>query len=151
MKYHVLSLVTFWIAVSSAPSVTAFVPLRHQARPPTAVLNGVVVVETGVEMNVESLTNELISKLRFRAVRRELERRALDTGGTFSAMKNRLREAVLGLKPTSNSIGDEESTLKISRDVLDEVRTQLHRLRGMFLCYLATHHTNTLFNFTFRP
>ena len=37
------------------------------------------------------LTHDIISKLRFREVQRELERRELDTSGTFTDMRQRLR------------------------------------------------------------
>ena len=125
MNYHVATFITCWIACFSTLSVYSLVPLRHQTRPPNVVLNGAVAVETGVEMNMESLSNELISKLRFRAVRQELERRALDTSGTLSAMKNRLREAALGLKSTNGSIENEEArAIDMGRNVLDEVWTR---------------------------
>ena len=73
---------------------------------------------------MESLTNDLISKLRFREVQKELERRALDTGGTLSTMKNRLREAAMvGMNvPMPMDGSDGHATAVIDVDALDEVR-----------------------------
>jgi hypothetical protein len=39
---------------------------------------------------IEKLTTDIVSKLRFREVQRELEARQLDTTGTFTSMKQRL-------------------------------------------------------------
>lgn len=43
----------------------------------------------------QSLTRDIISKLRFREAQKELENLQLDTSGTLSAMRNRLRHATL--------------------------------------------------------
>jgi hypothetical protein len=119
MKYRASSLAG-WLTLCS--SVHAFAPSSHQPLPSLAVRNSAVLAETVLDKNVESLTNDLISNLRFRAVRRELERRALDTSGTLSEMKKRLRKAALGMKPTIENV---ESTLSIKPDALDKVRISI--------------------------
>ena len=43
-----------------------------------------------------TLTQDLISKFRYRELQRELEARALSTDGTTSQLRSRLREIVLG-------------------------------------------------------
>ena len=45
-----------------------------------------------------SLTQDIISKLRFRDLRRELEGRDLDVYGTTAQLRARLREAALGVE-----------------------------------------------------
>jgi hypothetical protein len=120
MKYRASSVASFLLSVSA--SAYAFVPCRLQPWPSPAVLSSAAVVQEGfADAKVESLTNDLISKLRFRAVRRELEQRALDTSGTFSAMKDRLREAVLGTKMTGTPIENLERARAINGDALAEV------------------------------
>jgi hypothetical protein len=69
---------------------------------------------------LESLTNDVISKLRFREAQSELEQRELDTSGTLSAMRDRLRqEAVQMSAATQKAEGDvvvmdEETLNKVS-------------------------------------
>jgi hypothetical protein len=53
------------------------------------------IAESAPTSSAEDLTNAIISKLHFREAQRELERLHLDTGGTLSAMRNRLRNAAL--------------------------------------------------------
>lgn len=68
---------------------------------------------------VASLTLDIISKLRFRETRRELEQRDLDGSGTFSAMKQRLREVAVGSNPTETNASEEVAV--IDKDILDNV------------------------------
>jgi pentatricopeptide repeat protein len=64
------------------------------------------------DINNESLTNDVISKLRFREVQRALQHRNLDTTGTFSAMKERLRAYENCGKPlTGSTPSDEECAM----------------------------------------
>lgn len=53
-----------------------------------------------------SLTQDLISKLRFRDLRRELEGRQLETTGTTGQLRTRLREATLGEEEECVVVGD---------------------------------------------
>jgi hypothetical protein len=53
------------------------------------------IAESAPTSPAEDLTNAIISKLHFREAQRELERLHLDTGGTLSAMRKRLRNAAL--------------------------------------------------------
>jgi len=56
--------------------------------------------ETSTEPSVlsatESLTQDLVAKLRFRELRKELESRGLSPVGTTGQLRARLREAVIG-------------------------------------------------------
>ena len=49
------------------------------------------------------MTVDIISKLRFREVQRELERRELDTSGTFTSMRERLRHAAMAETTTTTT------------------------------------------------
>lgn len=46
--------------------------------------------ETNTKVKLESLTRDIVSKLRFRELQRELERRQMDASGTYTDMKQRL-------------------------------------------------------------
>lgn len=76
-----------------------------------------------MESKLDSLTSDLISKLRFREVQRELERRALDASGTLSAMKNRLRAATVGVKDPGTTEGSTKSRI-IDTDAINEAFAQ---------------------------
>lgn len=115
MKYQTSVVTSFLLALSST-ATDAFVPAKHNGRAlPVAVLQSAVVDENvGMDTNMESLTNDLISKLRFREVQKELERRALDTKGTLSNMKDRLRESAVGMQVPMPMAGeDEQSTANL--------------------------------------
>jgi len=49
-----------------------------------------------VGIKFDHLTDDIVSKLRFREVQQELERRDLDTSGTFTSMRKRLRQVATG-------------------------------------------------------
>lgn len=55
-------------------------------------------VDTDATEGDSSLTQDLISKLRFRDLRRELEGRDLDASGTTAQLRDRLRVAALGVE-----------------------------------------------------
>lgn len=118
MKY---SNVVLWsILAVLGPSSYAFVPSRMLCRPSLPALNSAIAMEAAADSNVESLSTDLISKLRFREVRRELERRSLDNTGTLTAMKDRLREAALDTKSIRTE--ELEGTKTSNGEALDEVR-----------------------------
>lgn len=56
---------------------------------------GVTDDESSTNVEHTSLSQDLISKLRFRELRHELDKRQLPTDGTTSQLRRRLREAVL--------------------------------------------------------
>ncbi|CAJ1946232.1 unnamed protein product [Cylindrotheca closterium] len=61
----------------------------------------------GIE-SIESLTNDIISKLQFREAQLKLEILKLDTSGTLSAMKDRLRSATVH-KDVEHTTADEDA------------------------------------------
>ena len=122
MKYN-QSIVAIFLFATSLPSTNAFVPSAKRGFSPVSSRRSTVVDETsqiGTESKLDSLTSDLISKLRFREVQRELERRALDASGTLSAMKNRLRAATVGVKGPMTTEGSSQSRI-IDADAINEV------------------------------
>lgn len=106
------------LAVTSTKTNAFVPPIRKRGPIPTAVRSAVVEETAGLNTRMESLTNDLISKLRFREVQRELELRDLETSGTLSVMKNRLREATV----SATQVGRAKESHEIDGDALDEVR-----------------------------
>ncbi len=125
MKYNASVVATFLLAISPF-STNAFIPLKQNGHSHLVFLRSAVIDEmtqNDVESKMDSLTSDLISKLRFREVQRELERRALDASGTLSTMKNRLREATMDNKdPSATKNGD--ASRMIDADVMEEVRNK---------------------------
>lgn len=89
----------------------------------------------------DTLTSDIISKLHFREAQRELERMQLDTSGTLTAMRNRLRDASLQ-RNAKNAEGDgvvraidEEQLNQVSLGLADLLQNNLpsHLLRVLFL------------------
>ena len=65
--------------------------VQHAASPVTLHSTAEAVeTETAAKAGIEKLTVDVVSKLRFREVQRELEARQLDTSGTFTSMRQRL-------------------------------------------------------------
>lgn len=124
MKFRSSVVASTLLALSGASSSEAFVPSKHTGRvPSTSLLKGVAVDETvdqvASDSKIEALTNDIISKLRFREVQKELEMREMDSSGTLSAMRSRLREVTLS---TTVSPKNGAETLNIDEDALNEVR-----------------------------
>lgn len=134
MKFQSSVVASFLLAVAAAPVAHAFVLPTNHGRDYRSSLQSSVVEEPTTSSKVESLTHDLISKLRFREVQRELEIRALDTSGTLSAMKNRLREAAVVVKEAMPMKGVDEETRVIDGDALDEVRNGCMPSRRHLLC-----------------
>ena len=89
-------------------------------RPPTRL--NVAVESTEVEEDVTTkLTHDIISKLRFREVQRELKRRELDTSGTFTDMRKRLRLLVPGNTEKEQNTESGTSVHVIGEDALNAV------------------------------
>jgi len=61
------------------------------ARMSTEVDGDLKTSEKSSNAELDGLTDDIVSKLRFREVQRELELRDLDTSGTFTSMRKRLR------------------------------------------------------------
>ena len=137
-----------WVSVSTSYS-SAFVPSKHQhvnvvrddvrkkhnhnfvpakvtmvGTPETSdstTTEGSTTTTTTTSPN-ESLTNDIISKLRYRDIVKELEQRDLDTSGTLSDMKDRLRQVTMidgEAMTTKNKNADE--TYDIDKEALDKV------------------------------
>jgi len=66
---------------------------------------------------LKALTTDIVSKLRFREVQRELERRELDTSGTFTDMRTRLKE--LATTDNKESSETDEDVRVIGEDALN--------------------------------
>jgi hypothetical protein len=65
---------------------------------------------------IEKLTIDIVSKLRFREVQRELEARQLDTSGTFTDMRQRLRHVAAkegGDEPTAQKKPKESGNVRV--------------------------------------
>ena len=116
MKFHrsVLGFLTASASLDVALAFSSFTPNRNNAK--TLVYSSVAEVDTGSA--TESLTNDIISKLQFREAQRELQRLELDTTGTLSAMRDRLREATV---QRSNTEADSEVRV-IDEEKLNKVR-----------------------------
>jgi hypothetical protein len=92
MRFHasfVASALLVSVSVSVTSAAAAFVPLKQNVRSFSSVKSSSS--STAME-ETKSLTYNLISKLQYRAVQRELLERDLDASGTLSSMRNRLRE-----------------------------------------------------------
>ena len=116
MKFHrsVLGFFTVSASLDVALAFSSFTPNRNNAK--TLVYSSVAEVDTASA--TESLTNDIISKLQFREAQRELQRLELDTTGTLSAMRDRLREATV---QRSNTEADSEVRV-IDEEKLNKVR-----------------------------
>ncbi|KAG7366982.1 PPR: pentatricopeptide repeat domain containing protein [Nitzschia inconspicua] len=75
---------------------------QHAPRSPTEIQSTAeastasnAVTATTPKKGIEKLTLDIVSKLRFREVQRELEARQLDTSGTFTDMRQRLRHVAV--------------------------------------------------------
>ena len=76
------------LAVTSRPSSSAVVITRMS----TEVDEDIDTKNDNKKSQMKGLTKDLVSKLRFREVQKELELRDLDTSGTFTSMRTRLRQ-----------------------------------------------------------
>jgi hypothetical protein len=122
MKYQA-SVVASILALSLGAS-HAFAPPNQNGRPSLSVMKSMAVddkaTSTTTETPFDSLTLDLISKLRFREAQRQLEQRDLDATGTLSAMRDRLRQVADGKDSAmqtaqdSTPVIDEETMNKVS-------------------------------------
>ena len=69
---------------------------------------------------LKALTLDIVSKLRFREVQKELELRELDTSGTFTDMKFRLKQLVTD-EDSNKSNDSSEDVRVIGEDELNKV------------------------------
>jgi len=87
------------------PNAASFRGQQHSVR-----MTATTEIEESTEISGESpemqhLTADLVSKLRFREAKKELERREIDSTGTFTDMKSRLLE-LMPDAPTADVISD---------------------------------------------
>ena len=80
---------------------------------------------------IESLTHDIISKLQFREAQDKLEMLQLDTSGTLSAMRERLRGATVHKGAESTPV--EEEVPAIDEEKLNAVR------RGLMILNLSCY------------
>lgn len=86
-------------------------------------LQSVTLRSTAEAPAIESLTNDIISKLQFREAQGRLEQLQLDTSGTLSAMRARLRSVTGNEGVYSTPVGDEEVPVSVTeQEKLNEVR-----------------------------
>ncbi|KAL3939847.1 MAG: hypothetical protein SGBAC_005505 [Bacillariaceae sp.] len=102
MKFHPLtvSLVSLSFLSYSCVGFSAQQNVRN--------LQSVTLRSTAGAPAIESLTNDIISKLQFREAQGRLEQLQLDTSGTLSAMRARLRSVTGHEGVQSTPVGDEE-------------------------------------------
>jgi len=98
-----IALATSWAAQSAA-----FQPIgvsTHKTRGEQLIARKVAApeIEEETETGMTTLTRDLVSKLRFREAKEELERRELDASGTLTDMRSRLRELAVDGETDQNS------------------------------------------------
>jgi hypothetical protein len=109
MRLHA-SVVASALLVSVA-STAAFVPLKQNSLRIVSSVKSTAVEET------KTLTYDHISKLRYRALQRELLERDMDASGTLSSMRGRLREVSCddsSKDSSENCIIDDEKLATVS-------------------------------------
>ena len=79
----------------------------------------------GDDSELEALTADIVSKLRFREVQRELERREVDTTGTFTTMRTRLMELADDANNGEQNTEGSHDVHVISNDALNTVSLDL--------------------------
>lgn len=117
MKFHPLtvSLVSLSFLSYSCVGFSAQQNVRN--------LQSVTLRSTAGAPAIESLTNDIISKLQFREAQGRLEQLQLDTSGTLSAMRARLRSVTGHEGVQSTPVGDEEVPVSATeQEKLNEVR-----------------------------
>ena len=121
------------VLASLAATSTSFQPNRvsirtgpghqHVVRSVTApevAEEGTKAAESSHSAELKALTTDIVSKLRFREVQKELELRELDTSGTFTDMRTRLKE--LATDDGNTKINEiEEDVRVIGEDALNTV------------------------------
>eukprot|EP00538_Stauroneis_constricta_P006388 CAMPEP_0119572880 /NCGR_PEP_ID=MMETSP1352-20130426/44845_1 /TAXON_ID=265584 /ORGANISM="Stauroneis constricta, Strain CCMP1120" /LENGTH=722 /DNA_ID=CAMNT_0007622567 /DNA_START=279 /DNA_END=2447 /DNA_ORIENTATION=+ len=101
-------------AISSALLLASFMPTTNAFMTPSRLNNHHRLQSTVDETTTETLPN--ISKLQFREVKRELERYELDTHGTLTQMKDRLRNQISTTTTNHNRMDE----LTVTTDDIDE-------------------------------
>ena len=165
MRFHGSAIAVF-LAVGVG-GANAFAPQIQQLQGPSSHLFSVTaaspsdtsaVEESGQSSSaaMDALTTDIISKLRFRQVQKELELRELDTSGTLTDMKQRLRHIAIDGTTTTTTNGDvtQQETLIIDEDALNSVRDDFMIVpeRTIFDCsiisrqfFLFSHSSKTNF------
>ena len=83
-----------------------------------------ITTSTSIGTEMEHLTSDIVSKLRFREVQRELERRELDTSGTFTDMRTRLKELATDETKDEQTSDSSKDIRVIDGDVLNNVSAE---------------------------
>jgi len=128
MRFHKSAIAVF-VAVGVG-GVHGFAPQQQRQVPSSSLFSTAAAspssdasaVEEGAGLSTmtDTLTTDLISKLRFRQVQKELELRELDTSGTLTDMKQRLRHAAVdGTTTTNGAVQQESETMAIDENALD--------------------------------
>lgn len=90
---------------------------------------------------LENLTRDIVSKLRFREVLRELERREMDTSGTFTDMRQRLLHAAAAAGDVADRSSEKndgsDDVRVIDQEFLNAVSRQNSSSTGPFVALLC--------------
>jgi hypothetical protein len=95
-----------------------------------------------------TLTSDIISKLRFRQVQKELELRQLETSGTFTDMKKRLMH-IAADAGTDKSGTSQDDVLVIDEDAINSVRAVLPKHFLYVVVFRSFHASNSHLFFFF--
>lgn len=113
-----IALATSWAAQSAA-----FQPIGVSTRGENLIARKVAAPEIDEETKtgMTTLTRDLVSKLRFREAKEELERRELDASGTLTDMRSRLRELAVDGETDQNSSANANVRV-VDAEALNNVR-----------------------------
>ena len=126
LKFH--SSLVAGAVLLSVPTASAFTPGEYNGKSYSVILSTLSDTRESVDVvrdqdatigNPTSLSND-IKKLKFREIQRQLEQRSLDTSGTLSAMKDRLRQASSPMQEQTVAHVDPEERI-IDEDALNKV------------------------------
>jgi len=92
--------------------------VRMETAPEVEAETDILVSSKNGSAELKTLTMDIISKLRFREVQRELERRDLDTSGTFTEMRTRLKNLAID-KSNKGNVKEEEPVRVIGEKALN--------------------------------
>ncbi len=125
MKFE-SSVVAIALATSWAAQSAAFQPIgvsTHKTRGEQLIARKVAApeIEEETETGMTTLTRDLVSKLRFREAKEELERRELDASGTLTDMRSRLRELAVDGETDQNSSANANVRV-VDAEALNNVR-----------------------------
>jgi hypothetical protein len=137
MKFFVVAVTTYLAHVIS-PSKAFLPPSSCSVGRPSHLSTTAIYSTTDTstatlaKKGIENLTVDIVAKLRFREVQRELEARQLDTSGTFTNMRQRLRHvATVSLDDESIRLPQKSDNVRvIDEESLNNVSVA-HRTSGL--------------------